>query len=730
MYNLDIALNDVQQAAVEDTEGQVLVLSGAGSGKTRVLTARVAYLIKCCGVSPYNVLAITFTNKAAKEMTGRIERSLDGETGVWASTFHSFCAKILRYHADRLGFNPQYTIYSDVDSERVIKRLCAEKHIEDSKVRDEIIWHIGNAKCFGLSPEVYRKEFAVSNNIDLICDIYKSYTVQLKNSNAMDFDDLLLNTVDLFLTCPDILEKYQERFRYINVDEFQDTNKSQYILIKLLAGKHGNIFVVGDEDQSIYSWRGADINNILNFKKDFKDAKIYKLEQNYRSNAAILTAANNIISNNKERLGKTLWTAISGGSKVEVFNAYGDREEADFVVQKISELIRLSGYQYKDIAILFRINALTRPYEERLNLYGMPFKLFGGFKFYERKEVKDILAYMRIAANPKDSEAILRVINFPKRGIGDSTVSAVMEYCTLCGVDLIDALLEIETNSYISPSNRNKLLQFKEILQKLIGFEGKPSDLVETIITSARIEEYYKQAKDDEAEKFENIVELVTAVKDFERDNPDATYLDFLQSVALISDTDSIQDDNYITLATVHSVKGLEFPVVFIIALEESIFPTARSVAENQLEEERRLMYVAVTRAMQRLFLTSAKSRFRFNQRQYNPRSRFVDEMKGDIVKKQPEQLSRPKQQIADDNVYRIQENFKPNKTVSAPAPKTVSVDFSGFVAGKSVIHKKFGLGQIMETFGEGMDKSALIHFEGVGTKKFLLMIANLELVD
>lgn len=729
-YDLPIPLNAEQRKAVEDTEGQLLVLSGAGSGKTRVLTARIAYLIEQRGVSPREILAITFTKKAAKEMLDRITGILgDRSSGVWAMTFHAFCARILRYHADVLGFTSDFSIYDESDSLKLIKRICGEKGITDSKKKESIACYISEAKTFGLTPAQFEKEKAYVKDVQTVSEVFSAYNARLKESNAMDYDDLLLNAKELLLSSESVLKRYQERFRYVHVDEFQDINSTQYDLIRLIAGGHGNIFAVGDEDQSIYGWRGARIDIILNFEKDFPAAKIYKLEQNYRSTAHILNCANRVIANNKQRIGdKKLWTSKSGGAPVSFCSVGNDRDEADFVVQKISMLLA-EGYKYRDFAILTRINALTRPFEERLNLYGLPYKVYGGVKFYERKEIKDMLAYMRIAVNPKDTEAILRVINFPARGIGDGTTEKLLEYCRGTGKDLIDAILEIDFNTAIAPSAAKKISAFKDIVLSVIRNVNQLSseEFLKQLIKDAGIETHYKACKEDEWDRFENINELVTAVRDFSRDNPGSGIGDFLQSIALISDTDSIQDDDYITIATVHAVKGLEFPVVFLIALEESIFPLQRAVDENDIEEERRLMYVAVTRASERLFCSYASRRFRFNQVVYNMKSRFITEMQGEQKKQTIPQ--QPRASVSGGQGGGLNLKGLPPKPQTA-APRILNTDFSAFTAGRQVSHAKFGVGTIVETFGEGVDKSALINFPGIGTKKFLLLIANLTLTD
>ncbi|MDR1940083.1 MAG: UvrD-helicase domain-containing protein, partial [Clostridiales bacterium] len=445
MKNLDLSkLNQAQILPVTDTDGQILVVAGAGSGKTRVLTYRVAHLIEK-GVDPYNILAITFTNKAANEMKSRINDMLSGQSPVWVSTFHSMANRILRADIDKIGYDKNFSIYTDQDAERVLKRIIANKHFEDkegAKILSKVKYHISSAKNIGHSPEKYALTAALNgDDAEAVIDIFKAYENELRASNALDFDDLLLKTVELFLNCPDVLVKYGKRFRYIHIDEFQDTNKVQYMLLRMLSSYHMNVFAVGDDDQSIYGFRGADVSNILNFKKDFPEAKIYKLERNYRSTESILSAANTVILNNRDRIDKTLWTEADGGEKVIIKENFSDRDEADYVLKKIDEYVG-AGYKLNDMAILLRQNSLTRLFEERLNLHGYQYKLYGGFRFYERKEIKDVVSYMKMISNKKDNEAVLRIINFPKRGIGDAVVAKLNLCAQKYNADIFDIILQ------------------------------------------------------------------------------------------------------------------------------------------------------------------------------------------------------------------------------------------------------------------------------------------------
>ncbi|MBR4800647.1 MAG: UvrD-helicase domain-containing protein [Clostridia bacterium] len=744
MESVNFKLNSEQQKAVLATEGPVLVIAGAGSGKTRVLTARICHLIEI-GVDPYNILAITFTNKAANEMKERIERSL-GYAGsqVWTSTFHSMCAKILRFDAERLGYSPDFTIYTELESERVVKRVAENCLDADAKYKSEYMWHISRAKTLALSPDDYY--YAIKDDVQnagTIKQVYKLYEEELRRSNSLDFDDLLLKTVELFENCPDVLEKYQRRFKYINVDEFQDTNKLQYKIVKLLAKESGNLFVVGDEDQSIYSWRGAEIKNILDFPKDFPKAQVFKLEQNYRSTTSILKAANSVIKHNANRNEKNLWSENKEENSVEFYEAYNDREEASQVARMISILCR-GDESYKDMAVLVRANSLTRTFEEEFNLHGIPYKVFGGFRFFERKEIKDALAYVRLAINPSDNDCILRVVNYPKRGVGTSTVEELKSVAEKNGMTFFSVLVNPQL---LSSTAAKKLAPFTEIAMKLIECVKtmRPTEFFNFMVQASGLESALKASGDKEDEnRLENIEELVNAVKEFETDNLDATVSDFMQSVALVSDTDEMDDDNYVTIATIHAVKGLEFDNVFIVGCEEGIFPTQRSIADCDVEEERRLMYVAITRARKKLFVMNATQRYRFGRTESFNKSRFIGEMRGI----QPSvrfsnsaygtrDYSAPKRTtfgVNDDkNIYSSSypTAYQTKGTLGGFAKQSTEskkpssgVNYDKFVKDTVVEHSKFGRGLIISTSGEGEDKIAAIAFKGLGVKRFSLAVA------
>lgn len=730
-------LNPQQLAAVNDTEGAVLVIAGAGSGKTRVLTARVCHLIET-GVDPYNILAITFTNKAANEMKERIERYI-GSQSVWTSTFHSMCARMLRYDADRIGYSTDFTIYTDLESERVVKRVLQDYPQADPKNKGDYLWHISRAKTLALSPDAYYDAIKNDDNDAYnIYQVYARYEEELKKCNCMDFDDLLLKTVKLFSECPDVLEKYQRRFQYICVDEFQDTNKLQYDIVKLLSKKSGNLFVVGDEDQSIYSWRGAEIRNILDFPKDFPGAKVYKLEQNYRSTTSILKAANNVIKNNSNRNEKNLWSEIKDDNSIEYYEAYNDRDEATQVARTINTLHR-NGEKYSDMAVLVRANSVTRQFEEEFNLHGIPYKVFGGFRFYERKEIKDALAYVRLAINPSDNDSILRVVNYPKRGIGNTAVQELQEVAKAHDTTLFSVLVNPE---WLTSNTAKKLAPFSQIATDLVQFSKQMQavEFMQYVIRRSGLESALLHCRLDDANRLENIEELVSAVQQFEQDNDGAGISDFMQSVALVSDTDEMNSEDYVTIATIHAVKGLEFDDVFLVALEDGIFPTQRAITAGDVEEERRLMYVAITRARKKLFVLNARQRYRFGRTEYLPKSRFVGEMSG--FKSSMRYTNSSYSQPTFDTSDRIKlgvnnpqtSAFKKNlsngfsKSTLETPKKSSNVDYSQFKKDTVVEHTKFGRGIIIQTSGDGEDKIAAIAFKGLGVKRFSLAIAAASL--
>lgn len=714
--NYEDLLNEEQIIPVRDTDGQVLVLAGAGSGKTRVLTYRIAYLIGELNVLPYNILAITFTNKAASEMKERV-RSVTGESGVWVSTFHSMCASILRSEITALGYGKNFTIYTETESDRLITKILKSLGVDDvAKHKSNCRWHISNAKNHLKDPKDYALLVAGDDG-ELACRVYERYEEELLISNALDFDDLLVKTVQLFKLYPEVLEKYRNRFNYILVDEFQDTNQVQFLLVRLLAGKDGNLFVVGDDDQSIYGWRGAEVGNILNFEKYYPNSRVYKLQRNYRSSANILNCANAVIKNNASRRGKELWTDKSGGVKVEYQSCYDDRAEAEFVIKQIDNLHRQNGLKYRDFAILMRVNSLSRQFEEKLNLYSLPYKLFGGFKFYERKEVKDLLAYLRLMANHSDADALTRIINFPKRGIGDAAVQKIVDYGKNHGMTPYDVVLNIEKTD-IPNATAKKIAVFKELLCDLqLALEEMPlNEFIDYLVESLDLTREFDSSDSEGYNKLLNINEFAVSIKEYASDNPSNTLADFLEQVALISDLDGVKDDDdFITLATVHAVKGLEFKCVFVVGLEEGLFPVGRSMNSTaDLEEERRIMYVAVTRAKERLYITNTTQRFRFGKIESNIASRFVKEAG----------LGKPVD--PDDMPSKKHSRYIPSISgyTSNTQANTPSKDLSEFVAGAKIVHRTFGEGDIIEVRGD----IAKISFPKLGVKQFNLCIAPIVL--
>ena len=743
-------LNEEQIKPVIDTEGAVLVIAGAGSGKTRVLTSRIAYLVGEKGVNPSNILAITFTNKAADEMKERIENMTGYAEGMWVSTIHSMCTKILRQNIAFLGYDKNFTIYSDVDKERVLKRIAAEIECEDDKFLKNAKWHISNAKTLGLAPKKYREEFADQHDIDKYCDFYERYNKLMKASNALDFDDLLLKTRDLLENFEQVRNYYSDKFHYIHIDEFQDTNAIQYDIVKLLAQNHGNIFAVGDDDQSIYGWRGAEIKNILGFEKDFAGAKVYKLERNYRSTKRILNLANAIIKNNTMRNRKVLWTENDDGTRAEVYSAQDETQEAMYVAVQIKNLIA-RGYHPNDFAVLMRINAISRTFEQEFLKYNIPYKVFGGFKFYERKEIKDLMAYLRILVNPLDDDAILRIINVPKRGIGDKTVDILLEYAKSRGVCLYDSILEADSLD-LSSTTKARLKGFKDLIVSLI-IDSETSNLTELLKKVLDKTNFLSQFETDSEENYTkkaNVGELQNSIEEFVKLNGEnVTLTDFLNSVTLSSDIDEMDSGEYVTLATIHSVKGLEFRTVFISGLEETVFPISRATNDqSELEEERRLMYVAITRAKDRLFLTSAQSRYLFGERQFTTKSRFIGELATELG------LPSPQNRIRTDEGYRkpVGSRYQSDEDVSTFISRTSGADYSSagakrfaegqklktqvtpdkfdeYTVGRRVRHVKFGEGVIISVKGSGNNKIADVAFRGVGVKSLSIQYAPMELI-
>lgn len=714
-------LNKEQLSPVLETEGAVLVTAGAGSGKTRLLTHRIAYLIQEKGVMPYNILAITFTNKAANEMKERVEKMLDGGANLWISTFHSLCVKILRRDIDKLGYTKSFSIYADDEKSRVFKEIFKNMEIEDQDAKKEILFHIARAKNNNLNPKEYFDEVCDLPQGDSIIKAYESYQEKLKKSNALDFDDLLLKTYELLVNFPDVLIYYQNMFRYIHIDEFQDTNKVQYELVKLLAGKWKNIMAVGDEDQCIYGWRGANIENITNFQKDFKPVKIFKLEQNFRSTKNIVGLANKVISNNKSRIKKTLWTENFEGDKTIYKTLYSDKDEAEFVVQTISDLVRKQGYSCKDIAILMRLNALSRNFEFALNNANLPYKVLGGFKFFERAEIKNVVAYLRLLMNPFDEESLIRIINFPKRGIGETTIEKLKALDPYKNLFYIIEDIDNYANS-ISTSTLNKIKEFRDLLSDLRANINLPvSQFVELMITRVNFASAYDKNSEEDISKLLNIDQFVQSVKEFEEENKGATLDEFLQSVMLLTDLDSANlEENFVLVSTIHAVKGLEFKVVFVVGTEEGIFPIIRGTeSENDIEEERRLMYVAITRAKESLFLTNAQSRYLYNRQQFQKPSRFLFEAGLEKTKPKTEKKEDFPKKAKNTYLHEMQTAFMQKQVKN----------FSGYTKGTQVFHPKYGVGVITDDSKLSSKHQVTVTFNVLGAKTLSLEYAPLKII-
>lgn len=712
------SLNDEQIKPVLQTEGPVLVLAGAGSGKTRVLTSRIAYLIEVKNVPAYNILAITFTNKASKEMQERIFKIV-GEKGqgAFVSTIHSMCVRILRSSIDKIGFDRNFSIYTEVETKNVLNRIIKEKKIETKDFLKNVRFHISNCKNANISIDDYEKLIEYNPEVENIIYVFREYQSYLKKVNALDFDDLLIKTRQLLIEDKDVLEHFQDRFKYIHVDEFQDTNDVQFEIIKMLSLKHRNLFAVGDDDQSIYGWRGANISNILNFEKTFPDSNVFKLERNYRSTKNILDCANRVIRNNTARKDKTLWTDKEPGVRVESYMASDDRAEAAYVAQNIRALIE-RGNKYSDFGILMRINAISLQFEQELMKYNIPCRMIGGFKFFDRKEVKDALSYLMVVSNHFDEQAIIRSINTPKRGIGDTLVNKLISVARATNTTLFAVIMEIEEYQEFTNAQKKSVRCYRDIIKELINANNimPLNEFIDFAIETTTLKSMYVSQSDEDIAKRMNIDQLASLVKDFYEDNENATLFDYLQSAMLSSDLDDNSDSEQdkVTLATIHSVKGLEFKVVFVVGLEDNILPISRSFNdENELQEERRLLYVAITRAKERLYLTRSKMRYLYNNRNYMMPSRFLKEA-----------IPEVKEIRTSDNEYiRIQE---PVKKIEPKKPSNTEQ----FRNGTKVLHKAYGEGVIISRSGKPDNVFVDVAFKGFGVKKFALNYAPLEIID
>ncbi len=734
-------LNKAQLDAVTAPLKPTLVLAGAGSGKTRVLTNRILYLVQECHVNPSEILAITFTNKAANEMKRRLYDFHCNAQFMHISTIHSFCASVLRVEAAACNRNSNFSIYADDDKKSLVKKIVKSVlQDNDASVVDDFCDGISGLKNNapellnnkldlqekldeGLEEELEKMQRAMQlTSRDSLIKIIDEYGEKMKENNALDFDDLLYYVHKIFTNFPNILEKYRERYKYILIDEFQDTNRVQYEIFKMLGEKYRNIFVVGDDDQSIYSWRGADAHNLLKFSQDFEGCQIFKLEQNYRSTKRILDVANNIISKNSGRFDKVLWTENEDGLKVQLFSAYDERDEAYFVCEQIKNLVSMNGYRLRDFAILMRVNALSRSFEQQFQQNRMSYKVFGGFKFYDRKEIKDVLAYLRLIVNPSDSEAFIRAINVPrKRGIGDTTLEKLRGLSADYGISMIDVISDERNLEIFNSTTRTKLLDFYKLYSGLSDLsEIMTVDLfVHQLIETLQFRQVYDEM--GEEDRALNIDELEESINEFTKINPNARLSEFLQTVSLAADIDEADNGDYISIATIHAVKGLEFKVVFVVGLEDGIFPTSRSTYESErLQEERRLMYVAATRAEKRLYLTRANSRFLWGCRKHTFASRYFAEVQKLL---QPARTPATERQLYDDRYLDKLNNTEPIAT--APNQGKTDKEISQFKVGQIVEHGTFGQGIILRMSGDVAD----VAFETVGKKSLNMKFAPIKII-
>lgn len=757
MFSIE-SLNELQKTIAIDTEGAKLVTAGAGSGKTRLLTHRICYLIAEKNVHPSNVLAITFTNKATNEMRERINQMIPNANGITIKTFHSLCAGILRENINKLdGFDSHFSVYDSSDQDKLLKKVIKDLNV-DEHVAKSSSYHISKAKNQGLNPTEYLQDNKYELNIDEIVRVYREYQNQLRNNNAVDFDDLLMKTLELLTTKEEVLKFYQEKFKYIHVDEFQDTNLVQYKILNLLASKYKNVFVVGDEDQCIYCWRGANIENINNFIKDY-NCKIYKLEQNYRSTKSIIKSANKLIKNNSARIDKTLFTENEDGEEITYHESYDENEEAEYVARAVYNLYS-KGIDLSEVGILMRVSALSRLIEEKMLNYNIPYKVSGIFKFFERLEVKNILAYLTMIVNPRDNSSVMRIINYPKRGIGQATIDKLVAMSEENHVSLVE-MLENWRELDISSTIKNKIGEFGDLISdfKQAYEEKSLFEFVEFVVNRAGIKGLYNTDSEEDIDRTMNIDQLLQSVKSYEHLNEDANLTDYLESVTLQNTLEEEDNDQKsVSISTVHASKGLEFDYVFIIGLEEGKFPLARALdSEDELEEERRLMYVAVTRAKKKLYITRAKSRFMYGSRENQRVSRFIAEM-GLGIKSE----AIPRKNYNTDgeynaytsygnsyNSYSDYSNYQKTSTSYNPVKTTTTIStglsglqnlmtnklnnqkksFDEYKVGVQVLHTKFGVGTIIKTDNAGGNNYVSVDFGTLGVKTLSLNFAPLQIL-
>ncbi|MDD2957359.1 MAG: DNA helicase PcrA [Lachnospiraceae bacterium] len=738
-------LNREQQEAVSHFEGPLLILAGAGSGKTRVLTHRIAWLIEEQNVNPWNIMAITFTNKAAGEMRDRVDRLVGfGADSIWVSTFHSTCVRILRRYIERLGYASNFAIYDSDDQKTLMKDICKRLNIDTKLYRERTLLNaISSAKDELIGPEEYALNAQGDYNKAKIAQVYQEYQRQLMQNNALDFDDLIFKTVELFQNCGDVLDYYQERFRYIMVDEYQDTNTAQFKLISTLASKYQNLCVVGDDDQSIYKFRGANIGNILNFEKFFQEAKVIKLEQNYRSSQNILNAANAVIANNHSRKAKTLWTANGDGDKVNYHQFMSAYDEAEYIAGDISKKVRQGEFQYKDCAVLYRTNAQSRLFEEKFLLANIPYKIIGGINFYARREIKDLLSYLKTVDNAKDDLAVRRIINVPRRGIGATTITRVQDFAASKDMNFYDALRQAERITGIGRSAAKvaPFVAFIQTLRSKLEYYSVKELLEDIIEQTGYVKELEAEDTDEAKERIENIDELISKITAYEETEENPTLSGFLEEVALVADIDSLEEErSKVVLMTLHSAKGLEFPNVYLTGMEDGIFPSYMCITSDdptEVEEERRLCYVGITRAMKELTLTSARMRMIRGETQYNKESRFVKEIPDELLQEEKlkpavgsaESFSfgKPAEEPAAKRGYQQARNTFRSKLFEPQQFQVKKASALEYEEGDTVSHIKFGTGIVQKITEGGRDYEVTVEFEKAGVKKMFASFAKLK---
>lgn len=751
-------LNPVQVEAVKAVEGPELVIAGAGSGKTKVLTYRVAYLVSI-GVPFRNVLCLTFTNKAANEMKTRIEKLLDMEEEKtpngslpdkrrynWIGTFHSLLGRILRMEAEKIGYTSNFTIYDEEDSLKTIRQILRENNYSEEVFPSAgIRWQISKLKNGLMLPSQF-DQLAKSRLEQVTSQVYSIYDDRLKKNNAMDFDDLLIKPILLFNHDRSVLEKYQNRFRFILVDEYQDTNRAQYILLKLLAEKHKNLCVVGDDSQSIYSWRGADVQNILDFQIDYPKCKVFRLEQNYRSTGKILKAANSVIVHNKRKLDKNLWTENHEGEQLTALECESDRDEGYKIVQRIRDESIKDKLQLKDFVVLFRTNYQSRSLEEAFNRGGIPYTIVGGVAFYRRKEIKDLLAYLKLIVNRSDDESLLRVVNFPARGIGEVTIDYLRSFSQQSGIALTDALRRIDEIVEIQPRQRSQLKQFGSLIDKYARLKDELSisELIRSLTDETRIIRTLKDESTPDAQnRIENIQEFLAGIEEFHSENPEGTLQEFLAEVSLVADVDRWDTQrNSVTLMTVHAAKGLEFPVVFVSGLEEGLFPLS-SKDQDELEEERRLFYVAITRAKKKVYLSYSKQRYRFGKISFQSPSRFLSEIESELLDQEHSGRASGQRSLweattstagevhPDSSIFPTLDyaGQETDETSTRQREKERAADIPPIRVGSIVQHQFFGQGKVIEVYGKGDNERVVVVFSANQKKQLMVRYANLRIV-